>query len=178
MKILLVAMSVLCVRYAECRFIPHSSCFVADSIQQHNSLKSWWWSPYRSRPTVMHTPRVSSYGQQWLIFQMQHSTNNIIEIAHMTNDGYCRFLVHQKSAPNFTSKMPCKPNQNGEIGYFGTSFDFLTNRRQITIGSGDVATSDNLFLGKRGKSSYTTSIRNKHMAWWNINFSQQQRCPI
>lgn len=159
-----------------------SVCLVADSIKMHNSVTSWWWSPYRVQPYLTRKPRTSQYGKEWLIFmnelQYHFSTIEVIEIAHKLPNGKCRFLIHSSStsAPLLSAPKSCGPNQNGEKGFFSATFDYLTNRVQITAGSHHATGEENRFLGFRGRSLHLTSLRSRHMKWWEIKFNNNKQC--
>ena len=173
---------VFCV-YIECEALSmysSSSCMVAE-IQQSNSGKYWWWSPYRSQPTVMHRPWVNQYQKQWIVYlnYLKLSHNDVIEIAIPARNGNCRFLISEpgESTLSFSGEMECRPGQNGDKGVFTMSLDFMTGSQRIALGTGPASAVDNLFIGVRGRYLYVTSVDSKYMASWYINFSDYQKCP-
>ena len=160
--------------------LPRSTCFVADSIQLHNSSKKWWWSPFRRGPVVGTRPRDLYYNKEWLVYMSpSNSGTTAMEFAYRTEDGNCRFLIRrlQRSTVEFGEETRCRPHQNGNLSYFTVSFDPLTNRQHITTGNGNFVDSKvKQFIGLRGRSLHVTNIRSRFMRWWTINFSAYKTC--
>ena len=179
---LLMFLAILCTHSVECfrrRSMP-SVCLVADSIQVHNSHKGMWWTPYRKNPIMTRRSRDSHYNSDWLVFMMPSSRVGIsmTSFAHRTSSGNCRFLrrASTRATIEFTDEIPCNPHLVDDRGHFFVSFDSLSDRVQITTVSGYGSSGNNVFLGSRGRSVVVTSMRSRHMQWWNINFSQHRRC--
>lgn len=156
-------------------------CLVADSIQLHNSAKKWWWSPFSDVPEVARRPGGRYLRQEWIVFSTPSRWGTTVaEFAHKTADGSCRFLLHEPGSSSLRfgeESTRCRPHQNGLASYFTISFDPLSNRAQITLGSGQGRSAgDNVFLGQRGKILYVTNLRSSFMRWWKINFSNTKHC--
>ena len=179
---LLIFLVILCTHSAECfRRRPRPSvCLVAASIQVHNSHKGMWWTPYRKEPVMTSRPRYSHYSSDWLVFMTSSSRVGITvtSFAHRTSSGNCRFLrrAGKRATIEFSDEIPCNPHRIDDRGHFFVSFDSLTDRVQITTMSGYGSSGNDVFLGSRGRSIVVTSIRGRHMQWWDINFSPHQRC--
>ena len=162
-----------------------SSCMVADSIRVHNSHKTLWWHSRKSRPIISsRRPRGARFNSEWMVFvsdvHYHIQRRSVIEIAQKVKDGSCRFLLHSqtgdRTAIKFSHPMRCQAGHNGEHGRYSTSFDYITDRRQITAGSGQTSEEDILFLGVRGRFLSLTTIRNPSMRWWKISFDMSQHC--
>ena len=167
--------------------ISSSTCFVADRIQIHNTLTSLWWNPKLSRAVVTHRPlRAGGSSHEWLVFNVNRrsyqisttSVNKLIEIAHrMPGTGQqCRFLLHSQGRIRMSRPSPCRPRQFGEQSLFSYGFEYLTNRQWIIVGSRPITEGSRPFLGLKGRSLRTASVRDRHMKFWDIKISHRKTC--
>ena len=179
--VVLLALTSVTVEGRPSRKLSSTVCVVADSIQLHNSSKKWWWSPNRSTPVIASRPMNSHAGQEWVVYVTtpSHWGTTVAEFAHKTTDGHCRFLVRRPNSDSIHFGRPsrCRPHQNGRGSYFTISLDLLSNREQIMAGIGrDFESSDNVFLGVKGKSLHVNKLRSPFMRWWKINFNNRKNC--
>ena len=170
--------------------IASPTCFVADRIQIHNTVTSLWWTPKLSRPIVTHRPLRAGGNHEWLVFNInrrshQMSTTSsafkLFEIAHKVPGvagQKCRFLLHSQQGRPIRMSRPssCRPKQFGEQSLFSYGFEQLTNRRWVAVGSQPINEWSRSFLGVKGRSLRTASIRDRHMKFWNIKLSHKKSC--
>lgn len=163
--------------------VASSVCFVADRIQIHNTATSWWWAPKLSRPVVTQRPHGGShFNQEWMVFNvvMTSQSGKLLEIAHKLpgTRRTCRFLLHsQQGRFKMSRPGPCRPGQFGQQSLFSYGFEHLTNRQWIAVaGPRHSSQESKRFLGIQGRSLRTTSIRDRHMQFWDIKISNRKTC--
>ena len=159
-----------------------SSCHVVDEIRMHNSDKAWWWSLQSIRPQVVQNPVniFAKHSKEWMVFISQHKATKlpVIEIAHKSRNGKCRFVVKKQNGQGigFSLKKKCQAGVTGQKGLFRASLESLTDRVQISFGTRHVSHHQKKFLGFDGDRLVLSTLRHKNMSWWTIDFNKSKRC--
>ena len=174
-----------------------STCFVADAIFNHKPFKSWWWQA--GLRNVHARPTFKGFTDKWVVYinhvsnPPTHFSNSptspeaaIIEFAHKTRGGKCRFLIrrtrqHRHHFLGLTRPTACKPGHNGYATLFRSSLDNSLNREErIRIPSLRMGDDNELFVGysRRKRMLTMTKQRNEEQsAWWRLDIAKQMPCP-
>ena len=164
---------------------PKAKCFVADTIFDHVPVKTWWWQSDLRNIHVR--PTFKGFSKKWKIYvnYIADYKTAVIEFAHKTHDGRCRFLMRKtrKFQANFvglTRPMKCQDGINGDKTLFPTSLKNLSNEMHRYRSIRAIADDKKFYAGyNRRKRMLTLSkFRSEDaIAWWEIDLTNKSPCP-
>ena len=126
-----------------------TECHIADAIWQASSDKYLLWRDERPNPTFGFP--FAGYNKSWMIFTTPHGRTTMLQFAHATNDGKCRFLKKRRYSNRLalSEAMECSSANIDGNTLFSTSLD-PTMRRGISFTPRRL--SHKLYIGHRQKS--------------------------